>query len=101
MGNADKNKITEMKKNGANITPVWFLGKEGNKTIHRRLLDEENPPQVDDEDFPVTSTNFYRSDDVSATDYFYLDRPENNLPALPGSDLRTKDLTERVFKNRE
>ncbi len=101
MGNADKIKIAEMKKNGANITPVWFLGKEGNKTIHRRLLDEENPPQVEDEDFPVTSTNFYRSDDVSATAYFYLDCPENNLPALPGPDLRTKDLNERVFQNRE
>lgn len=82
---------------GADLIPVWFLGKDGQATIQRRLLDEENPPKLKDENFPVTSTNFYRSDDVSATAYFYLDKPENNLPELPPIELRMKDLEKRVF----
>ena len=97
MGNSDKNGIIEMKGRGADITPVWFLGKKDGKTVQRRLLDETNPPKVEDEDFPVTSTNFYRSDDVSATAYFYLDKPSSNLPSLPPVELRMKNLEERVF----
>lgn len=101
IGNADKIKIAEIKKKGTEISPVWFLGTEDGKTIQRRLLDEKNPPQIEDEDFPVTSTNFYRSDDVSATAYFYLDRPDNKLPDLPGLEVRIKDLNERVFQYKD
>ena len=86
-----------MKAKGAKIIPVWLLGKDGNKTVQRRLLDEANPPKPEDENFPVTSTNFYRSDDVSATAYFYLDKPESNLPELASVELRLQDLQKRVF----
>ncbi len=41
--------------------------------------------------------NFYRSDDVSATAYFYLDKPESNLPDLPPLELRMKDMKAKVF----
>lgn len=37
-------------------------------------------------------TNFYRSDDVSATAYFYLDKPSSNLPSIQPVDIRTKNL---------
>jgi hypothetical protein len=37
-------------------------------------------------------TNFYRSDDVSATAYFYLDSPADPLPTLPPPALRTTHL---------
>lgn len=37
-------------------------------------------------------TNFYRSDDVSATVYFYLDSPSNPLPALQPPAIRTTRL---------
>lgn len=74
-----------------------MLGHDGKKTEQRRLLDEANPPALEDESFPVTSTNFYRDDDVCATAYFYLDKPENNLPELPSVELRLKDLKERVW----
>jgi hypothetical protein len=96
MGNSNKNGILKMREKGADISPVWFLGKENGKTVQRRLLDEADPPKVEDEDFPVTSTNFYRSDDVSATAYFYLDKPESNLPELPSVELRMKDLDRSV-----
>lgn len=97
IGNSTKPEIIKMNAKGANITPVWFLGKKEGRTVQRRLLDEENPPAIEDDEFPVTSTNFYRSDDVSATAYFYLDKPSSNLPELPGNDLRMKNLKELVF----
>jgi hypothetical protein len=34
--------------------------------------------------------NFYRSDDVSATAYFYLGTPSNNLPPLQDVAVRTE-----------
>jgi hypothetical protein len=40
-------------------------------------------------------TNFYRSDDVSATAYFFLDKPSSNLPALQPVALRTVNLRAR------
>ena len=98
MGSADKNQLIKIKSRGGVVIPVWLLGKEGKKTFQRRLLDETNPPKLEDPEFPVTSTNYYRSDDVSSTAYFYLDRPENNLPSLPSMEIRLKDLEKRVFK---
>jgi hypothetical protein len=97
MGNSTRDFMLKMKEKGAVIIPVWLLGNDGKKTIHRRLLDENPAPQLEDESFPVTSTNFYRSDDVCATAYFYLDKPENDLPALPPVELRLRDLKEQVW----
>jgi hypothetical protein len=37
-------------------------------------------------------TNFYRSDDVSSTAYFYFEKPSNNLPALQSAQIRTYNL---------
>lgn len=41
--------------------------------------------------------NFYRSDDVSSTAYFYLDKPESNLPPLQSVEVRMKDMKANVF----
>jgi hypothetical protein len=98
IGNSDKNGLLKMKAGGAVVTPVWMLAQDGKKTIQRRLLDEHNPPKLEDENFPVTSTNFLRSDDVCATAYFYLDKPENNLPALPPLQLRLYNLKTAVWE---
>lgn len=98
IGNSTKPEIIKMNEKGANITPVWFLGKKDGRTVQRMLLDETNPPRLEDEEFPVTSTNFYRSDDVSATAYFYLDKPASNLPELPGAELRMRNMKELVFQ---
>ena len=97
IGNSTKPGIIKMNEKGANISPVWFLGKENGRTVQRRLLDENDPPALEDDEFPVTSTNFYRSDDVSATAYFYLDRPESNLPELPPVQIRLHNLENLVF----
>jgi len=74
MGNANKNRILEIMKVSSDVKPVWFLDQRSGKTKQGRLLDDENPNLFFEDDFPITSTNYYRSDDVCATAYFYLDR---------------------------
>jgi hypothetical protein len=38
-------------------------------------------------------TLFYREDDVCATAYFYLDKPENGLPKIQCLDIRTNKVS--------
>lgn len=40
-------------------------------------------------------TNFYRSDDVSATAYFYFDKPSSTLPPIQTVTERIKDLDKK------
>lgn len=47
---------------------------------------------MSDPSLPDGHTNFYRSDDVAAVAYFYLDRPENGLPAIAAAAERLADL---------
>ncbi len=100
IGNSTKEKIIEMNKNGAEIVPVWSYVEKDGYDAAKRYLDMENPPAVTSDAFPGgVSTNFYRSDDVSATAYFYLDRPSTELPALPSVDIRIKHIKKKVFDN--
>lgn len=98
IGNSTKENIIELNKKGADITPVWsYVEKDGYKAA-KRYLDMQNSPSVNSEAFPGgVSTNFYRTDDVSATAYFYLEHPSSTLPPLPTLEIRTKHLKEKVF----
>ncbi len=96
MGGAPRNKVRELVKNGAELIPVT-VDHAPNFT---KLLEMKNPPKLNDEDFPRGWTNFYRSDDVSATAYFYLNNPTHNLPKLQPQETRAKDLhTAEIVKN--
>ena len=97
MGNNTKEAVLKMMAKGADLQPVGFVDQTGPVTKQGRMLDEENGLKVTDPDFPGSGVNFYRSDDVSATAYFYLDRPENNLPELPPVDVRLRNLNEMVW----
>jgi hypothetical protein len=78
-------------KNGAVLKPVTVAGeKEFVKLFERNPI-----PQLTDADFPQGWTNFYRSDDVSSTAYFYLDAPVNGLPAIQPASVRVKALPEK------
>jgi hypothetical protein len=58
-----------------------------------KLLETPDYPDLSDDKFPSDEwVNFYRVDDYSATAYFYLDRPESNLPALAPLAGRLKGL---------
>ena len=91
-----------MRAKNADIKLVWgFNNQDKNKPIPEQVLvlDQKDFPDINDKDFPtgISGGHFYRSDDVSSTAYFYLDKPSNNLPELPDTKLRMKDLKEKVW----
>lgn len=88
IGGAPKKKVIELVDKDAPLIPI-SSGKPPNFV---KLLELPNPPDIHDPDFPEGWTNFYRSDDVSATAYFYLNKPVSNLPPLAPVKLRTKKL---------
>lgn len=79
-------KVREYKASGAKLIPVT-VGVENGLV---KLLD--NPVALEDKAFPNGWVNFYRSDDVSATAYFYLDAPASALPPIAGVAQRTAGL---------
>ena len=98
IGNSTKEHIMQLNENGADITPIWsFVGKDGYEAA-KRYLDMEDPPKITDEEFPgEIANNFYRSDDVSATAYFYLDKPSSKLPPMAPLEVRTKYIQKKVY----
>lgn len=83
IGGARKPAIIGLIEKGAPLIPVTI--DPGSRNGFQQLLTSGN--QLSDPSLPDGHTNYYRSDDVAAVAYFYLDRPENNLPALaPASE---------------
>jgi hypothetical protein len=79
--------VRRLKQKGAALQPVTVSG-----TTFHKLLDMNPPPDIMSASFPEGWTNYYREDDVSATAYFYLDKPVNELPAISALEVRTKGL---------
>ncbi len=77
----------------------WF--KENGKQVLRAGLAAQDPPVAIDPADPALPAFdlFERSDNWNSTCYFYLDRPENDLPALPGWEERARALPD--FKEEE
>lgn len=88
IGGDDKRRVRELIKKGVPLKPI-SISKDGNFT---KLLENTDELDLDDPSVPDGWCNFYRRDDVSATAYFYLDSPENNLPALAPVAERVKGL---------
>lgn len=86
-GNPKKN-VQELIDKGFPLIPVT-IDQDG-KLIH--LMKEGGNIPLTDPSLPDGWTNFYRSDDVSATAYFYLDQPAGNSPELAPLTLRTWNL---------
>lgn len=106
IGNASIEKIKEMISNGAKIIPTWYLEKGDSEDIFNLkgkdpkqiLLLDHNTKSINEIDpKSVFSANFYRSDDVSATAYFYLDKPYSNLPSLSDKELRIQYMKDKVW----
>jgi hypothetical protein len=105
MGNASSARVRQMLGKGVNATPLLTFDTRGEDVMNlthqapsiHLLLDETNLPPFNDPKHPQGGCNYWRQDDVSATVYFYLDRPENNLPPLASVELRLKDMREKVW----
>ena len=83
IGGARKAIILDLMKKGAPLVPVTI--DPGSRNNFQKLLETGKP--LADPALPDGHTNYYRSDDVAAVAYFYLDRPERNLPPIaPASE---------------
>ena len=79
IGGAGRDLIRAIVKAGGKAKPISV----GTSRSLIKLLDDPAYPDLFDDKFPADEwVNFYRVDNYSATAYFYLDKPESNLPQL-------------------
>lgn len=89
IGGGDIEQVITMQRAGRPLIPVTIDPGTGSVI---RLLERPQPVNLSDPSLPRGWCNFYRQDDWSATTYFYLDRPENDLPPLPPVAARIAGL---------
>ena len=88
LGGGPEAKVTALQKDNVPLIPVTVDsdGKLG------KLLENGRGSRLDNPLLPDGWENFYRSDDISAMAYFYLDSPSSNLPVLSPVADRVKGL---------
>ncbi|MBA4145141.1 MAG: DUF2961 domain-containing protein [Azospira oryzae] len=84
MGGGMKADVAKLQREKVPLIPVSIDG-----TYFKLLYEKKEITPLDDPSLPDGWTNFYRSDDVSATTYFYLDKTSSGLPALQPVAWRT------------
>ncbi len=89
IGGDETVKVAGYQQAGAPLIPVSTDG-----AVFTKLYKKGAVTNLQDSTQPKGWTNFYRSDDVSATAYFYLDKASNNLPDLQPVAVRTWNLKE-------
>ena len=87
MGGNSKDVVIALQKQNVKLIPVTVDG------FH--IYKKDSMVDLSDPKFPNSWTNFYRSDDLAATAYFYLDSPENDLPAIQPMTIRTWKIYEK------
>jgi len=90
IGGNQKPVVVRLMEEGVSLIPITIHEVD---TLHL-LLEKEPVPELGDPGLPDGWANFYRSDDVSSTAYFYLDRPTSGLPALQPVSERVAGLPE-------
>jgi hypothetical protein len=88
IGGGPKATLAALQHANVPLIPV-SIDHEGTLTP---LYQEGVVAQADDPKLPDGWMNFYRSDDVSATAYFYLATPSDDLPALQPASVRADAL---------
>ena len=84
MGGISGAKLKQLAARGAKFQAVTVSSEQGLVN----LLEMDEPWALDDPRIGDKWTNFWRQDDLSATAYFYLDSPTNDLPALQSLEER-------------
>lgn len=87
LGGDMRDAVGHYQQSGAPLIPVTT----DDGTLHS-YYKKDSLVKIDSLTIPNGWTNFYRSDDVSATAYFYLNTPVSELPALQPVALRTVNL---------
>ena len=91
MGGGMTDQVRELIREGVPLIPVTQNAGEG-KLL--KFLERAEPIDLLKEELADNWINYYRSDDVSATAYFYLDKPASDLPGLQAPDIRMANLVE-------
>lgn len=89
IGSGPKAVVLRLQNEGVPLIPVTIV----NGAKLEFLYTPGQVKDLDDPGLPDAWTNYYRSDDVSAVAYFYLDQPQNTLPDIPPVELRTSKTT--------
>lgn len=89
MGSNKKELVAELQAKGVPLIPVTIDDQHG---YPKPLYTKDKISNLKDTTLPEGYVMFYRSDDVSSTAYFYLDKPVNNLPVLQPVITRTYKL---------
>lgn len=86
LGGGERDSVRSYQLAGAPLIPVT--------TDTGRIIYHYEQKQIIqlDSTLPKGWTNFYRSDDVCATAYYYLDKPEDKMPALQPVAMRIAKL---------
>ncbi|MDH5609053.1 MAG: DUF2961 domain-containing protein [Cyclobacteriaceae bacterium] len=88
MGGSMLGEVTRMQEAGVPLLPVTINGEP--KPL--ALYDPRKPVRLKEASLPDGWTNYYRSDDVAAVAYFYLDKPMNELPDIQPLAIRQWNL---------
>ena len=88
IGGNTKDIVIGLQKQNVDLIPV---------TVHQaplmiHIYKKDSIVNLEDPSLPNAWTNFYRSDDLAATSYFYLDSPKSDLPDLQPLQIRTFNL---------
>jgi hypothetical protein len=95
IGGARKNIVLGLLNKGVPMIPVTI--DPGSRNNFQKLL--ESGKRLSDPTLPDGHTNYYRSDDVAAVAYFYLDRPGGVLPAIAPAMERMAAIRKPPEKN--
>jgi hypothetical protein len=90
IGGCGKTNAVDLQQKGMALIPVSIdTGEEGGFV---RLMDMEQPIDLQSPSIPEGWCNFWRQDDWSSTAYFYLDSPEGVLPPIAPVQARVAGL---------
>ncbi len=88
IGGNTKDIVIRLQKENVRLLPITI--HEAPRMIH--IYKKDSTVNLTDKSLPNAWTNFYRSDDLAATSYFYLDSPKSDLPDLQTVAIRTFNL---------
>jgi hypothetical protein len=94
IGGARKSIVLGLQKKGAPLIPVTI--DPGSRNNFQQLL--ASGKALSDPSLPDGHVNYYRSDDVAAIAYFYLDRPGGVLPPIAPAAERMAALRKPAEK---
>jgi hypothetical protein len=90
MGSNKKELVAALQAKGVPLIPATIDDQKG---YPKPLYIPGKVLNLNDTTLPDGYIMFYRSDDVSSTAYFYLDKASDNLPALQNLKIRVYKLT--------